>query len=231
MRLFYTILWLSCCLLALPGLAAPPTIPGRLVLKLRADAGPTAASQGVLPTALAALHATSLTQKFPLSQLPTLERPGSVNLRLIYELAVPPGLSLAKARAQLLATGVVDYVEPLYIREPQYQPNDPLADSTAANNQYHLQLTRAYRAWDFTKGDTSVVIGVTDTGIRYSHEDLKQQVKYNYADPVNGKDDDGDGYVDGIYQIITTTRCMTPTMGMARRYRASRRGRPTMARG
>jgi serine protease len=198
MRLLYTLLWVSCWLLALPGVAAPPTIPGRLVLKLRADAGPGAASLSALRTAMATLHASSLTQKFPLSQLPNVERPGSVNLRLVYELAVPPGLSLAKARAQLLATGVVEYVEPLYIRELQYQPNDPLADSTAANNQYHLRLTQAYRAWDFTKGDTSIVIGVTDTGIRYTHEDLRQQVKYNYADPVNGKDDDGDGYVDNF---------------------------------
>ncbi|GAA4496516.1 hypothetical protein GCM10023172_09990 [Hymenobacter ginsengisoli] len=191
-------LWVCGCLLALPGLAAPPTIPGRLVLKLREAAGPPAASLVVLRPALTALHATGLVQKFPASQLPSIEQPGSVDLRQVYELAVPAGLSLAKARAWLLATGVVEYVEPLYIREPLYQPNDPLADSTAPGNQYHLRLTQAYRAWDFTKGDTSIVIGMTDTGIRYSHEDLVRQVKYNYADPLNGKDDDGDGYVDNF---------------------------------
>ncbi|QKG56297.1 S8 family serine peptidase [Hymenobacter sp. BRD128] len=198
MRLFYTLLGFVCWLLALPGLAGPPTVPGRLVLKLHAEAGSAAAGLGALRPALAALHATSITQKFPLSQLPNTERPGSVNLRQVYELTVPASLALAKARAQLLATGVVEYVEPLYIREPQYQPNDPLADSTAANNQYHLRLTQAYRAWDFTKGDTSIVIGMTDTGIRYTHEELLHQVKYNYADPINGKDDDGDGYVDNF---------------------------------
>lgn len=185
-------------LLARPVLAAPPTIAGRLVLKLRADALTAAASLRTLGPALAALHATAITQKFPLSQLPSTEVPGSINLRLVYELQVPAGLSLAKARAQLLATGVVEYVEPLYIRQAQYQPNDPLADSTAAGSEYHLRLTQAYRAWDFTKGDTSLVIGVTDTGIRYSHEDLRQQIKYNYADPLNGIDDDGDGYVDNF---------------------------------
>ncbi|MGI4760284.1 MAG: S8 family serine peptidase [Janthinobacterium lividum] len=198
MRLLRTLLWLSYWLLALPTLAAPPTIAGRLVLKLRADAPPAVASLRTLEPALAALHTTAITQKFPLSQLPTSEVPGSVNLRLVYELQVPAGLSLAKARAQLLATGVVEYVEPLYIRAPQYQPNDPLADSTTAGNEYHLRLTQTYRAWDFTKGDTSLVIGVTDTGIRYTHEDLQGQVKYNYADPINGVDDDGDGYVDNF---------------------------------
>jgi serine protease len=198
MKIFSTLLGFVCWLLVLPGLAGPPTIPGRLVLKLRENSGPTGASLSALRPALSALHASGLTQKFPLSQLPSREQPGGVNLRQVYEVTVPASLALAKARAQLLATGVVEYVEPLYIREPQYQPNDPLADSTAAGSQYHLRLTQAYRAWDFTKGDTSIVIGMTDTGIRYSHEELVRQVKYNYADPINGKDDDGDGYVDNF---------------------------------
>lgn len=198
MRIFATLLWMSCLLLARPALAGPPTIPGRLVLKLREPAGPGSPSLALLRPALQALRTGNMVQKFPLSQLPSSDLPGSVNLRLVYELTVPAGLTLAKARTQLLATGVVEYVEPLYIREPQYQPNDPLADSTASGNQYYLGRTQAYRAWDFTKGDTSIVIGVTDTGIRYSHEDLRQQVKYNYADPINGLDDDGDGYIDNF---------------------------------
>ena len=178
-----------------PGGASPPTLPGRLVLRLRAQNGPPAAGLAALQPALRALRATGLTQKFPRSLAPSSERPGSVDLRAVFELAVPPTLSLAKARAVLLATGAVEYVEPLYQREPLYQPNDPRADSVAGA-QYQLKLIQAYRAWDFTKGDTSVVIGLTDTGIRITHEDLVHQVKYNYADPPNGLDDDGDGYVD-----------------------------------
>jgi subtilisin family serine protease len=181
-----------------PVLAGPPTIPGRLVLKLRPSGSRGVDALARLRPALAALGVGRIAQKFPASQSVSLDLPGGVDLRLVYELTVPASLTLAKARTQLLATGVVEYVEPLYIREPQYQPNDPLADSTATNSQYHLRLTQAYRAWDFTKGDSSVVIGVTDTGIRYGHEDLVRQVKYNYADPINGKDDDGDGYVDNF---------------------------------
>ncbi|AMR29306.1 hypothetical protein A0257_20855 [Hymenobacter psoromatis] len=198
MKLFYTLLWLSFLVGVGPALATPPTIPGRLVLKLRSGAGPPAAELPALQAALKALHATSLTQKFPLSQAPNAERAGSVDLRRVFELRVPAGLSLAKARTVLLATGVVEYVEPLYSRELLYQPNDPLADSTTGK-QYALRLTHAYQAWNYTKGDTSVVIGMTDTGIRYSHEDLRRQVKYNYADPINGVDDDGDGYIDNFH--------------------------------
>jgi len=189
---------------ALPGRAqpGPPTLPGRFVVKLRP---PAAASLAALRPALAALGSPDEpSQKFPRSQPPSGEQPGSVDLRLVYELRQPAGTSstgwtLAKLRARLLATGAVEYVEPLYVREPQYLPNDPRADSTlASGGQYHLRLTQAYRAWDFTRGDTSVVIGITETGLRYSHEDLVRQVKYNYADPINGLDDDGDGYVDNF---------------------------------
>jgi subtilisin family serine protease len=181
------ILFLSQAILALAG---PPTIPGRLVLKLT----PTARPKDV-QAVLQALGAKNLSQKFPRTAPPSSERPGSVDLRLIYQIEVPAVASLAKIRTALLRTGAVEYVEPLYIREPLYQPNDPRADSVAGS-QYHLKLTQVYRAWDFTKGDTSIVIGLTDTGMRPTHEDLINQIKYNRADPVNGLDDDNDGYVD-----------------------------------
>jgi len=181
------VIFLSQVIIALAG---PPTIPGRLVLKLT----PTGSPKDV-QAALQALGAKGLTQKFPRTAPPSAERLGSVDLRLIYQIEVPAAASLDKVRTALLRTGAVEYVEPLYIREPLYQPNDPRADSVAGS-QYHLKLTQVYRAWDFTKGDTSIVIGLTDTGMRPTHEDLINQIKYNWADPMNGVDDDNDGYVD-----------------------------------
>ena len=183
-------------LLGRPLWAAPPTIPGRLVLKLLAGQKPNA-----LETALRALGATGLHQKFPQALAPSAERPGGVELRGIFEFQVPVSLPLGRARAMLLATGAVEYVEPLYIREPLYQSNDPFADSTITNattGQFYLKQIRAYRAWDVTRGDSSIIIGITDGGVRLTHEDLRQQVKHNYADPVNGIDDDRDGYVDNF---------------------------------
>jgi serine protease len=187
--------------LFLIGLAAPlraqptpPTITGQLVLKLRPYQSPA-----VLEAALRALGAGALTQKFPHAQPPSGERPGSVELRGIYQFRTDA--SLAKARAVLLATGAVEYVEPLYIRQPQYQPNDPFADSTLTSltaSQYYLKQIKAYRAWDITRGDSSIVIGITDGGFRLTHLDLAPQIKHNYADPINGIDDDHDGYIDNF---------------------------------
>ena len=176
--------------------AAPPTIPGRVVLKLRP--GQTAAA---LEAALNSLNALDLRQKFPRAQAPSPERPGSVDLRGIYQVELPVATPFDQARTVLLGTGAVAYVEPLYIREPMYQPNDPRADSTLTSltaSQFYLKQIRAYRAWDVTRGDSSIVIGITDGGVRLSHEDLRQQIKHNYADPVNGRDDDNDGYVDNF---------------------------------
>jgi serine protease len=177
-------------------LAAPPTIPGRVVLKLRPGQLPT-----TLEAALKSLNAYDLRQKFPRALAPSAERPGSVDLRGIYQIELPAATPFDRARAVLLGTGTVEYVEPLYIRRPMYQPNDPRADSTLTSltaSQFYLKQIRAYRAWDVTRGDSSIVIGITDGGVRLTHEDLRQQIKHNYADPVNGRDDDGDGYVDNF---------------------------------
>ncbi|GAA4035413.1 hypothetical protein GCM10022409_20110 [Hymenobacter glaciei] len=174
--------------------STPPTIPGQLVLKLRPGQSPA-----VLETALHTLAAGALNQKFPHAAAPSAERPGSVDLRGIFQFRTTAALS--KARAVLLATGAVEYVEPLYIRQPQYQPNDPFADSTLTSltvSQYYLKQIKAYRAWDITRGDSSIVIGITDGGFRLTHVELAPQIKHNYADPINGLDDDRDGYIDNF---------------------------------
>ena len=183
--------------------ATPPTIAGQLLLRLRpqfqpASGAPNAPLVPALAAALQALHASNLRQKFPHSLAPDPRRPGGPDLRLLYQFTVPPGTVLAKARAMLLSTGAVEYVEPLYVRQAQVQPNDPLADSTAASTQYYLKTIHAYRAWDIYQGDSTIVIGLTDGGARLTHEDLRRQIKRNYADPVDGIDNDHDGYVDNF---------------------------------
>ena len=183
---------------------AKTIVPGRLIVKLK----PTSADQFRRPgpAALAPALRTTLSRlgaaaqaKFPASVAPGPNRPGAVDLGLLYEVRVPASASLDDTRRQLLKTGLVEYVEPLYSYPPLQQPNDPLADSTRANGQYHLKNIRAYRAWDVTQGDTSIVIGIVDGGTRLTHEDLATQFQPNRQDPIDGLDNDGDGYVDNYY--------------------------------
>ncbi|WP_167856322.1 S8 family peptidase [Hymenobacter metallicola] len=177
-------------------------LPGTLVFKLKPEykAQGTASHVAIaeLEQALEQLGATDLRQKFPRTLPASAEVPGSVDLQLVYQITLRQDVSLAKACRRLLQTDVLEYAEPLNYRAPLYQPNDPLADSTNTAGQFYLKNIQAYRAWDVTKGDTSIVIGITDTGTRYSHEDLRNQLKKNYADPIDGLDNDNDGYVDNF---------------------------------
>ena len=98
-----------------------------------------------------------------------------MDLGRLYQVTLPADISVAAACQTLLKTGTVDYVEPLYGYPVLQQPNDPLADSARAGGQYHLKNIQAYRAWDVTQGDTSLVIGIIDGGTRLTHEDLATQ--------------------------------------------------------
>jgi hypothetical protein len=72
-----------------------------------------------------------------------------------------------------------------------YTPNDP-----SLGSQYYLGLIRAFDAWDVSMGGGTVKVGIVDTGIDPSHVELIDQIAYNLNDPVNGIDDDGDGFID-----------------------------------
>lgn len=70
-------------------------------------------------------------------------------------------------------------------------PNDP-----NLSNQDYLAKIEAYNAWNVTQGDPSIVVAISDNGVDYGHEDLDGKLAYNISDPVNGLDDDNNGYVD-----------------------------------
>lgn len=78
---------------------------------------------------------------------------------------------------------------------PTVTPSDPLFST-----QLNLQLINAQKAWEITKGDSSVVVAVLDTGVDWMHPDLADNIWTNKAE-LNGKtgvDDDGNGYIDDI---------------------------------
>ena len=91
----------------------------------------------------------------------------------------------------LYATKMIEYAEPAFIKQLFYTPND-----NQITQQYYLDNIQAYKAWDISKGDSSIVIAIVDAGVQLNHPDLKNKIKYNLADPINGIDDDKDGFID-----------------------------------
>ncbi|MFM7021701.1 MAG: S8 family serine peptidase [Flavobacteriales bacterium] len=112
-------------------------------------------------------------------------------LARIYELDYKDAYPVELVINQLYSFNLVEYAEPIYIPKLLYTPNDP-----QATNQYYLTLISAYPAWDVQKGDTNIVIGIVDTGVELTHPDLINNIKHNYNDPIDGLDNDGDGYID-----------------------------------
>lgn len=115
------------------------------------------------------------------------------DLTRIYTLVVGRGDTLHKAIRALRNHPMVKSAEPHFLPSPCFVPND---DSISI--QYALSRINAFAAWDIQKGDTAVLIGITDTGVELDHPDLEANIYRNYADPINGLDDDGDGYIDNF---------------------------------
>ena len=108
----------------------------------------------------------------------------------------------------------IAYVEPNYLYHPDRVtvPNDPRFGSLWGLNNTAQEVNGetgkrdadidAPEAWKITTGSSDVVIAVIDTGVDYLHEDLKANIWVNPREiPGNGKDDDGNGYVDDIHGI------------------------------
>jgi|AVFP01.1.fsa_nt_gi serine protease len=130
-----------------------------------------------------------LEQKFPSHKLNYKSDYEGVHLGLIYtsEITTDPLKTIQK----LKRTEYFEYVELLRSHKLSFTPNDP-----SLSDQNYLSQINAFQAWDSEKGSSSVTIGIVDTGTDTDHPDLQNKIQANLNDPINGLDDDADGFVD-----------------------------------
>ncbi|MCX7955098.1 MAG: S8 family peptidase [Bacteroidales bacterium] len=95
---------------------------------------------------------------------------------------------------KLSKPAIIEYCEKKDIPILFYEPNDP-----GIGAQYYLNNIDAFEAWNIYKGDTNVVIGIVDTGTDLVHEDLWQNIAYNWNDIIDGYDNDSDGFIDNFW--------------------------------
>nr|WP_238710293.1 S8 family peptidase [Oceanipulchritudo coccoides] len=82
-------------------------------------------------------------------------------------------------------------------------PVSTTPDDPRFPEQWALEQIRAPDGWDLTTGSDEVIVAVLDTGLHDSHEDFFDGIASNLwsnpEDPIDGIDNDDNGFVDDAY--------------------------------
>ena len=166
------------CVAGVPVLsAAPESVSGQLLVKYQAGAS-------------AAVRAAA-TREIGIVVLKEYPR---FDMQLVQ---LPAGMTLNQGIAAYGNTPGVQFAEPNYLYRVNAIPNDPMFASL-----WGMEKIEAQEAWNLTTGAKEVVVADIDTGVDYTHPDLKANMWINTGEiPDNDEDDDNNGYVDDVYGI------------------------------
>ncbi len=67
------------------------------------------------------------------------------------------------------------------------------------SNAWQVTKIDADDAWAMGYDGSGVVVAIFDTGVDYTHPDLSGRMWHNPDDPIDGSDNDGNGFVDDYY--------------------------------
>ncbi|MDB9491293.1 S8 family serine peptidase [Dolichospermum circinale CS-534/05] len=121
-------------------------------------------------------------------------------------------LSVEAAIAQYSNNSLIEYIEPNYtisnsdISSLVVSPNDPQYSSLWGLNNTGQTGGKsdadidAPEAWKISTGSKSIIIGVIDTGVDYTHPDLIGNIWKNPGEIPNDRiDNDGNGFIDDVH--------------------------------
>src|SRR5215207_5367234 len=110
--------------------------------------------------------------------------PGLHNIQVM---ELPAGADISATVNEYRRSGHVEAAEPDYIRRATFLPDDPYVTN---GDQWHLHNMgqsggtvdadiEAPEAWDIANSAPDIVVAVLDTGVRYTHEDLAENIWTN----------------------------------------------------
>lgn len=196
-----------------------------LILKLRSERSFTTPSTQ-LQNLVASTSNTALASAQRIYKKASGQTPQSVGsdegLSRIILLQLKDGINEDSVVSLFNRLAEVEYAHPNYIYhiDAAENPNDSLFSEQWSHPNIGVQ-----KAWEITKGDSSVKIGFIDTGVEWDHPDLVGQFAINSKEDVNGNglfdawknteekkdalgklikgdlddiDNDGNGYIDDV---------------------------------
>jgi subtilisin family serine protease/PKD repeat protein len=132
----------------------------------------------------------------PIAYLMTKEKTANKSVSLVH-------LSLAKDMDVFEAMQILDGNPDILWSSPNFHiegdPREIVPNDPSYGSQYHHPLMQNDLAWDYTYGNSDIMLGITDDGVEVSHSDLNTNIWVNPGEiPGNGIDDDNNGYIDDV---------------------------------
>lgn len=136
---------------------------------------------------------------FSKSSKPILHKPQKKSSCLdgIYIIKINEGEDIIDVLKEFQKYDNIEYAEPIYLENMLLVPDDPMAE-ISGGSQYYLDLIQAYDAWEISTGNSDIIIGISDTGIDFNHNDIVPKIYINPNEIINGVDDDENGFIDDI---------------------------------
>ncbi len=119
------------------------------------------------------------------------------------------GTEVETAVEELKKQDGIFWAEPNYVCHIMDEASSyPFEADELAADQWYLDNLQAKKAWSVLEGEgktpgQGVTVAVIDTGVSLAHSDLIDNIWVNETEKrgEDGKDDDGNGYVDDIYGV------------------------------
>ncbi len=124
----------------------------------------------------AEFHIVELQQMHPYVKVPEWNDNG-IYLQNTYRLILDGNDRIDAAVDALNKDANLVYAELEGIVRSKFVPNDPMV-----TQQYTHARIQSYDAWDYIQGSTEVRVGITDSGVKWNHPDLRANIWINPAE-------------------------------------------------